>query len=75
MRGTLANLELGPAAALTGPIRRGDAATVRRHLAALEPEERRLYRELGLVALRLARQDGLAPALAEAVEQALTGAG
>src|SRR6476646_5947486 len=52
MRGTIANLALGPAAALTGPIRRGDAATVRRHLAALSPEERALYRELGRVALR-----------------------
>jgi predicted short-subunit dehydrogenase-like oxidoreductase (DUF2520 family) len=72
MQGTVANLSLGPAAALTGPIRRGDAATVRRHLAALAPDERRLYRDLGLVALRLARQAGLAPAPADAVERALT---
>ncbi|MFC7091984.1 DUF2520 domain-containing protein [Jeongeupia naejangsanensis] len=34
---TLANaLELGPAAALTGPIARGDAGTVARHLAVLD---------------------------------------
>jgi predicted short-subunit dehydrogenase-like oxidoreductase (DUF2520 family) len=72
MRGTVANLELGPAAALTGPIRRGDAATVRHHLAALSPPERVLYRELGRVALRLAREAGLGEASAEAVERALT---
>jgi predicted short-subunit dehydrogenase-like oxidoreductase (DUF2520 family) len=71
MRGTIANLALGPAAALTGPIRRGDEATVRRHLAALEPQDRKLYRDLGLAALRLAREAGLAEASALAVEQAL----
>jgi predicted short-subunit dehydrogenase-like oxidoreductase (DUF2520 family) len=71
MRGTVANLELGPAAALTGPIRRGDAATVRRHLAALSPEERALYRELGRVALRLAREAGVGEESANAVERAL----
>lgn len=71
MRGTVANLSLGPAAALTGPIRRGDAATVRRHLSALLPEERPLYRELGLVALQLARRAGLATAAADAVERVL----
>jgi predicted short-subunit dehydrogenase-like oxidoreductase (DUF2520 family) len=71
LRGTLANLAIGPAAALTGPIRRGDAATVRRHLEALTPEERPLYRELGRVALRLARTAGLPEAQVEAVERAL----
>jgi predicted short-subunit dehydrogenase-like oxidoreductase (DUF2520 family) len=71
MRGTVANLEQGPTAALTGPIRRGDAATVRRHLAALSPQERALYRELGRVALRLAREAGLGEASAEAVGRAL----
>ncbi len=40
-RGSLDNVAaLGPAAALTGPVRRGDRATVERHLAALPPEER-----------------------------------
>ena len=71
MRGTLANLRMGAASALTGPIRRGDEATVRRHLEALGPEERGLYRELGLVALRLARQGGLEEASADAIEQIL----
>jgi predicted short-subunit dehydrogenase-like oxidoreductase (DUF2520 family) len=72
MQGTVANLALGPATALTGPIRRGDEATIRRHLALLPPEEARLYRELGLVALRLAREAGLAEWPAAAVERALT---
>jgi predicted short-subunit dehydrogenase-like oxidoreductase (DUF2520 family) len=75
MRGTLANLALGPASALTGPIRRGDEATVRRHLAALQPGERRLYRELGLVALELAREAGLSEPQAAAVERTLLEAG
>jgi predicted short-subunit dehydrogenase-like oxidoreductase (DUF2520 family) len=34
---------LGPAAALTGPVRRGDWATVERHLAALPADERAAY--------------------------------
>jgi predicted short-subunit dehydrogenase-like oxidoreductase (DUF2520 family) len=72
MEGTVANLAgLGPAAALTGPIRRGDEATVRRHLALLYPPEAGLYRELGRVALRLAREAGLGEPAAAAVERAL----
>jgi predicted short-subunit dehydrogenase-like oxidoreductase (DUF2520 family) len=71
MRGTLANLALGPAAALTGPIRRGDEATVRRHLAILPPRVRRLYRELGLATLELAREAGLTEPRAGAIERAL----
>jgi predicted short-subunit dehydrogenase-like oxidoreductase (DUF2520 family) len=34
---------LGPAAALTGPVQRGDVATIDRHLAALDPSERLAY--------------------------------
>lgn len=71
MRGTVANLAQGPAAALTGPVRRGDAATVRAHLAALGPEERVIYCTLGLVALQIAREAGLEAGLAAAVERAL----
>lgn len=72
MRGTLDNLGLGAASALTGPVRRGDVATVQRHLAALSSEERTLYRTLGRAALSLAREAGLAPGPASAVERALT---
>jgi predicted short-subunit dehydrogenase-like oxidoreductase (DUF2520 family) len=75
MQGTVANLGLGPAAALTGPVRRGDATTVRRHLAALAPGDRALYRALGLVALGLAREEGLGEAPTAAVERALTDEG
>ncbi|HET7425456.1 MAG TPA: DUF2520 domain-containing protein [Gemmatimonadales bacterium] len=71
MAGTVANLAQGPAGALTGPIRRGDAATVARHLSLLSGEDRELYRELGLRALELARLAGLGEAPAAAVEQVL----
>lgn len=44
-RGSLGDVAaLGPAAALTGPVRRGDWTTVERHLAALPAEERAAYR-------------------------------
>jgi predicted short-subunit dehydrogenase-like oxidoreductase (DUF2520 family) len=71
IRGTLANLELGTAGALTGPVRRGDLETIRAHLAVLDPEDRRLYLALGLAALRLAREAGLSPDKAQAVEDLL----
>jgi predicted short-subunit dehydrogenase-like oxidoreductase (DUF2520 family) len=57
--GTLASLrERGADAALTGPIRRGDRATIERHLAALSsrPELAQLYRVLGRHAVALARR-------------------
>jgi predicted short-subunit dehydrogenase-like oxidoreductase (DUF2520 family) len=60
VRGTLTNLEdLGVAAALTGPIARGDVDTVRLHLARLSAEDRVLYCALGKETLRLARVAGL----------------
>ena len=71
MQSTLDNLAcLGLPTALTGPIARGDVYTVRRHLAALgakAPELVDIYRTLGRVTLRVARDKGLAPkkALAE----------
>jgi predicted short-subunit dehydrogenase-like oxidoreductase (DUF2520 family) len=72
MRGAVANLELGPAAALTGPIRRGDVETIRAHLDALGRADRELYRSLGLVALRLAREAGLNSESAQRVERILS---
>jgi len=68
--GTLANLrERGADAALTGPIRRGDRATVERHLAALSgrPDLAQLYRALGRRAVALARR-APDPAPAEALD-------
>lgn len=60
VRGTLDNLEhLGVRAALTGPIARGDADTVRLHLARLSADDRTLYCALGREVLGLARQAGL----------------
>lgn len=48
MQGSLANaLSMGPQQALTGPIVRGDAATVARHLVVLPLELQPAYRVLG----------------------------
>ena len=44
---------MGPAAALTGPVARGDVDMVRRHLAALPEVERPAYRALALEAALL----------------------
>jgi predicted short-subunit dehydrogenase-like oxidoreductase (DUF2520 family) len=46
--------ELGPRAALTGPVARGDLATVEGHLASMDPGERDAYRALAREAARLA---------------------
>ena len=55
VRATLDNvIELGPAAALTGPAARGDEATVAAHLAALDPAEREGYAAVADLARRLA---------------------
>jgi predicted short-subunit dehydrogenase-like oxidoreductase (DUF2520 family) len=55
VRQTLANYaKLGPAGAFTGPIGRGDTATVRQHLRVLKkvPDAREVYVTLARVALR-----------------------
>ena len=49
--------DLGPEAALTGPVSRGDVATVASHLDAIPDEERRAYLALADAARRLARRD------------------
>jgi predicted short-subunit dehydrogenase-like oxidoreductase (DUF2520 family) len=60
---TLQNIKaVGTVRALTGPIARGDAGTVRKHLEALEqedPELAELYRLLGRRTARLAAERGL----------------
>jgi predicted short-subunit dehydrogenase-like oxidoreductase (DUF2520 family) len=77
-QGAVANVaKTGPTRALTGPIRRGDAQTVERHLGALGKgrlgaRRRGLYRMLGEVALEIARQAGLEPSAAEQTRRALT---
>ena len=63
-RASLENVAaLGPAAALTGPVARGDWDTVARHLAALPPEECDAYRALAAAARRLVDGGGLPPGL------------
>jgi predicted short-subunit dehydrogenase-like oxidoreductase (DUF2520 family) len=71
IRGAAANLEAGPAAALTGPVRRGDAETVAAHLRAMAPAERAVYRLLSREALDLARSAGLSEERARRVEEVL----
>jgi predicted short-subunit dehydrogenase-like oxidoreductase (DUF2520 family) len=76
VRETLDNVfRLGPVRALTGPIARGDQAIVERHLIALERLDPRLaavYRELGAIAVDLARsQGGVAEEALAAIEREL----
>lgn len=73
-RGAAANLEdLDPPQALTGPVARGDLETIRGNLAALDNDTRDLYRQLGLQALKLSRDQGLDEAVAAAIELELRG--
>ena len=79
MRGALANAEgQGLAAALSGPIARGDAATVQRHIEALAATSGSMalldaYRCLGRATLPLAAEGGgLTPAAATALRDLLS---
>jgi predicted short-subunit dehydrogenase-like oxidoreductase (DUF2520 family) len=66
--------ERGPGAALSGPVRRGDAGTVAEHLGALTasaPVAVPSYRALMLQALSLAEAQGLDAARASAVRRVL----
>ncbi|MDO8578539.1 MAG: DUF2520 domain-containing protein [Dehalococcoidales bacterium] len=63
LQGTMHNIETTPtlAGCLTGPIARGDAGTIRKHLEALEktaPELLSVYRELGRQTIPLALEKG-----------------
>jgi predicted short-subunit dehydrogenase-like oxidoreductase (DUF2520 family) len=61
-RGTLQNAEtLGPRAALTGPVVRGDVGTIRRHLGVLGGEVRSLYVAVMLAACDTAERSGRTP--------------
>jgi predicted short-subunit dehydrogenase-like oxidoreductase (DUF2520 family) len=76
MRTTLDNLEqLGVPDALTGPLVRGDAGTVARHLEALDhhaPHVATFYRCLGQATLPLAQQRGLDQRMAGTMQDLLT---
>jgi predicted short-subunit dehydrogenase-like oxidoreductase (DUF2520 family) len=63
--------EAGPAHALTGPVARGDAETLRLHVDALSPGERFLYFPLAGAALGLARRHGLDHEAARRIERFL----
>jgi predicted short-subunit dehydrogenase-like oxidoreductase (DUF2520 family) len=70
----VANLTaLGPAASLTGAVRRGDIQTLQAHLDALEPGDQELYRTLGRAAAELARTAGLGDAEVKRVDAVLAG--
>lgn len=72
LQGAVANIAReGAARALTGPVRRGDLRTIEAHLAALDRADERLYRELGLAALEVARAAGLDEETAAKVSAAL----
>jgi predicted short-subunit dehydrogenase-like oxidoreductase (DUF2520 family) len=72
VEGTLENLaRQGPGDALTGPVVRGDAETVVRHVESLTIDDANLYRLLGRAALELARKQGMEETLAERMAEAL----
>jgi predicted short-subunit dehydrogenase-like oxidoreductase (DUF2520 family) len=72
VEGTFENLgRIEPKDALTGPIARGDTATIMRHLESLTFDDGKLYRQLGRAALELAQKSGMDEATAERVAEAL----
>ncbi len=66
---------VGPIEALTGPVARGDAGAVARHLAALEEGEREDYVAVARLVLRAARARGLSEEASEAIGAALSSSG
>ncbi len=59
VRATVDNVErMGPAGALTGPVSRGDWATVARHVDALEEAERPAYGAMAALASMLVGRPG-----------------
>jgi predicted short-subunit dehydrogenase-like oxidoreductase (DUF2520 family) len=76
VQGTLQNVNnLGLEKALTGPILRGDVATVRKHLEALrdDPQARGVYLVMGKQILRLAEKSGLPAGRVTALKRLLEG--
>ncbi|HLZ46499.1 MAG TPA: Rossmann-like and DUF2520 domain-containing protein [Gemmatimonadales bacterium] len=72
VEGTFENLSRHePREALTGPVVRGDTATIARHLESLAVDDAKLYRALGRAALELAQKQGMDRATAEKVAEAL----
>lgn len=76
LQGTLQNVKnLGLEKALTGPVLRGDIATVRKHLKALrdDPASREVYVVLGKQILRLASKSALPAGRVRALKRLLGG--
>jgi len=72
VEGTIENLSRHePREALTGPVVRGDTATIDRHLRSLAIDDAKLYRTLGRAALELAQKQGMDERSAEKVAEAL----
>jgi predicted short-subunit dehydrogenase-like oxidoreductase (DUF2520 family) len=72
VEGTIENLSRHePREALTGPVVRGDTATIARHLESLAIDDAKLYRALGRAALELAQKQGMDERTAEKVAAAL----
>lgn len=72
VEGTIENLSRHePREALTGPVVRGDTATIARHLESLAIDDAKLYRALGRAALELAQKQGMDETTAEKVAAAL----
>ena len=76
VQGTLQNVKnLGPEKALTGPVLRGDVATVQKHLEALrdDPHARGVYLAMGKQIFRLAEKSGLPAGRVRALKRLLEG--
>jgi predicted short-subunit dehydrogenase-like oxidoreductase (DUF2520 family) len=72
VEGTIENLSRAePKSALTGPVARGDLATIARHLESLAVDDAKLYRALGRAALELAQKRGMDEGTADQVAAAL----
>jgi predicted short-subunit dehydrogenase-like oxidoreductase (DUF2520 family) len=72
VEGTFDNLSRHePREALTGPVMRGDTATITRHLESLAVDDAKLYRALGRAALELAQKQGMDEETAAKVAEAL----
>lgn len=76
LQGTLRNVkELDTGESLTGPLVRGDEATVGSHLEALKrlPQYAKVYRNLSLMGLEIARKSGLSPKKVRTLKNRLGG--
>ena len=76
LQGTLRNVnKLDTTGALTGPLVRGDAASVGAHIEALGrlPQYAKVYRELSLLGLEIARKGGLESKKIRALKNRLEG--